>query len=976
VKSTESKAGFVASNQKVKQPFFSKGRNNLFARGSVFESSSFFKPQASANGFFNNGFIQPKLTVGQPNDHYEQEADAMADKVAQRLSEKDTVPENKNGKLVQTRPVAPVASITPLVQTKCAACEQDEKLQKKEEEEKEPLETKLQKKPIFESNALHEDEPVQRKCSECEKKDKLQKKENNSSEETISPSMESSINAAKGSGNPLPADTRQNMESSLSADFSKVRIHNDSSSVQMNKDINAQAFTHGSDIYFNTGKYDTISLSGKHLLAHELTHTMQQNNSNPIRKKNVVRSDALETKDAFIQRVFTKAKQRLNNNMENLDKWSKYIDEQFNELALQAQVRGQEAIDLFRDATMRGKSSHFEAWCSMRRPNQRAVEESVMKGLIQGGCQYCHSSNQAWERDNNLLRSRGFSGFDALPSPREMLLFDAAYSEAYRLSNSHGQTIPSVEFKTHTAGEVATNTHTLVEWLKQQEAVEINKITGNHISTTGSSSANIPQIASSDVPYTRSGLCDDVPEGESTPAPPVIDPSMVGPCTMEAFAAISRIRPVLEPLGTSGYRVLPRDVFSRLYDSPPQVIRSIVNANILRRQQEYQALINRINAGKVPYIELCRIVDELLPTTNTEVRNAVIADKIETELRRSILDILIIALSLISILLMFIFPPAGLLLGAFVGGAMMGRGAVNIQRGLTYKQGLGAGVFTQSQEASADTLIVSGFFDFVMGALTAGTSIAGLAKPVPVSRAITSTPSTAGKGGWTRLQTPAGEMWTNSRFPDIAMWRNGTNWEITNVAGDVIAHGGMTPNGYWVVLGRQPAGSLPSPGSTAGPGVAAEATGIVPRGVPVVPGKSGAPPKTLPVSRPEIPLLPAPKPTATDFYSNPALLWGKPHTEIGNILKAEGWTAGTYQGTSNAYTFIKNTPGGKLEIVINYGGGRHFRGQVGTTPSYYKISGGGMRRTKVIDANTYPAADMAAENSRFIDGPTGRIVKQ
>ena len=65
----------------------------------------------------------------------------------------------------------------------------------------------------------------------------------------------------------------------MGADFSNVRIHDDSNAAQMSKDLNAQAFTHGNDIYFNSGKYDTSSSAGQHLLAHELTHTVQQGKS-------------------------------------------------------------------------------------------------------------------------------------------------------------------------------------------------------------------------------------------------------------------------------------------------------------------------------------------------------------------------------------------------------------------------------------------------------------------------------------------------------------------------------------------------------------------------------------------------------------------------------------------------------------------------------------------------------------------------
>ncbi|WP_371357582.1 DUF4157 domain-containing protein, partial [Hydrocoleum sp. CS-953] len=66
------------------------------------------------------------------------------------------------------------------------------------------------------------------------------------------------------------------MESRFGADFGNVRVHTGSQSVQMNKELGAQAFTHGNDVYFNSGKFNPGSSSGKELLAHELTHTIQQ----------------------------------------------------------------------------------------------------------------------------------------------------------------------------------------------------------------------------------------------------------------------------------------------------------------------------------------------------------------------------------------------------------------------------------------------------------------------------------------------------------------------------------------------------------------------------------------------------------------------------------------------------------------------------------------------------------------------------
>ena len=66
------------------------------------------------------------------------------------------------------------------------------------------------------------------------------------------------------------------MSNAFNSDFSDVNIHTSPVAQQMNHELGAQAFTYGKDIYFNQGKYSPESRSGKHLLAHELTHTLQQ----------------------------------------------------------------------------------------------------------------------------------------------------------------------------------------------------------------------------------------------------------------------------------------------------------------------------------------------------------------------------------------------------------------------------------------------------------------------------------------------------------------------------------------------------------------------------------------------------------------------------------------------------------------------------------------------------------------------------
>ena len=92
----------------------------------------------------------------------------------------------------------------------------------------------------------------------------------------VSSSTESAIHAMKGSGRPLDQRTRSFMEPRFGVDFGEVRIHTDATASRTAQSLNARAFTIGHDIAFNHGEYNPASATGKQLLAHELTHTIQQ----------------------------------------------------------------------------------------------------------------------------------------------------------------------------------------------------------------------------------------------------------------------------------------------------------------------------------------------------------------------------------------------------------------------------------------------------------------------------------------------------------------------------------------------------------------------------------------------------------------------------------------------------------------------------------------------------------------------------
>lgn len=127
--------------------------------------------------------------------------------------------------------------------------------------------------------------PVQKMSADPEK-DKLHKKGDSAqASQTASSKVESGIKNTAGRGRRLPKNTAQEMSHSFGVDFSNVNIHDGTEASQLNEALNAQAFTHGKDIYFNQGKFNPEQTEGRHLLAHELTHVVQQDHQERLQKK-------------------------------------------------------------------------------------------------------------------------------------------------------------------------------------------------------------------------------------------------------------------------------------------------------------------------------------------------------------------------------------------------------------------------------------------------------------------------------------------------------------------------------------------------------------------------------------------------------------------------------------------------------------------------------------------------------------------
>ncbi|BAY40198.1 hypothetical protein NIES2111_45810 [Nostoc sp. NIES-2111] len=257
---------------------------------------------------------QAKLSISQPGDFYEQQADSIAQQVMRKIAQParqyvqpQQMPEQEEK--LQMKPLANF--ITPLLQRQQAPQEEEE-LQMKpvdnfptsllQRQQAPQEEEELQMKPVDNSptsllqrqQAPQEEEELQMKPVDSSPASLLQRQQAPQEEEelqmkpvvqrrlgvggmTTSSDLENSIQQSRGSGQPLADDIKQPMEQAFGADFGAARIHTDAQSDKLNKSIQARAFTTGQDVFFRQGEYSPGSSSGKELLAHELTHVIQQN---------------------------------------------------------------------------------------------------------------------------------------------------------------------------------------------------------------------------------------------------------------------------------------------------------------------------------------------------------------------------------------------------------------------------------------------------------------------------------------------------------------------------------------------------------------------------------------------------------------------------------------------------------------------------------------------------------------------------
>lgn len=224
--------------------------------------------------------LQAKLAVGAQDDPLEREADAKAEQVMRKpdsgfpLNVDENDHPRRKAEEAQKAPEQPQKAANEVQKAANEVQKAGDDIQKAPEGVQ--MEKEDEEYPVTE-----EDEKEGAKVFLGGGDEKAQKKDEEGQEDKskaheASKEFEKELQEAKSGGMPLPTATKEFMEGRFGVDFSRVRVHTDKQSDRLNKQIGAKAFAIGNHVFFSSGRFQPESDEGKFLLAHELTHVVQQ----------------------------------------------------------------------------------------------------------------------------------------------------------------------------------------------------------------------------------------------------------------------------------------------------------------------------------------------------------------------------------------------------------------------------------------------------------------------------------------------------------------------------------------------------------------------------------------------------------------------------------------------------------------------------------------------------------------------------
>ncbi len=237
------------------------------------------------------GAVQAKMAVSQPGDPFEQEADKTSERVMRGGADSSEKTQRQSGEKLgraeeksqrqQEEKAARQQEDKVGRQPDQKAGRQPENAQRQGEEKLQKQSAEMpQKAEVIHRFKREEEGPHHQSLTNL---GEVQRQETTGGVPEIGGPLESGIKAQATGGQPLQSDLRREMESHFGADFSTVRIHTGPEAAALNTQLKARAFTYKNHIFFSRDQFQPDSREGKQLLAHELTHTIQQGQT--IRRK-------------------------------------------------------------------------------------------------------------------------------------------------------------------------------------------------------------------------------------------------------------------------------------------------------------------------------------------------------------------------------------------------------------------------------------------------------------------------------------------------------------------------------------------------------------------------------------------------------------------------------------------------------------------------------------------------------------------
>lgn len=601
--------------------------------------------------------IQAKLAVGAPGDMYEREADRVADT------------------LLSSNAPTHVSSAPPRVQRKCAEC------------------------------------AAGGSCPKCEEEQqRLQAKEKPGRTPRASKGLSTQVAGLRGGGRPLPGTARDFFEPRLGADLSGVRVHTDAAASRTASRLGARAFTAGSDIAFAPGEYRPESPEGQRLLAHELTHVLQQdaagegptvrrwpdengmdNEAGVCTEEEQVeaqQSDEPLTCEqppepaglsaggelderirAFKKSVTTMAIHRLIGNQRSLDLWAALVKDRIPDDVIAATGLKQSG----------GYGPYMELQ-DMRNPMMRELRAEQAMGRFRA-CTGCHLEVRAHEYAGSVPHIG-----PEWQSPNERRYGTGEAEDAWGTGPLH-----------------ISNT-ALLDYLKLSQA-----------NTPGDSPTDTTTAAARPTSYGYTPPPSTTAEGALQRALP--DPTRV-------LELMQQAEPILVALGSEGYKVLPDTILMDLRGGSMEGVRKNTLSAITQRQKDFDELIGMIRNGRVTWEKFGPIINDLLPMADPDVRDS-IKEEMDHNAFWDKVEAVVVGILSIAALILTIFPPTSALGITMFGALEFGlatyglvKGPEMIETGYAYSLAKGAhNVFYREQQESGGMMMLGGILGMVLAPL-------------------------------------------------------------------------------------------------------------------------------------------------------------------------------------------------------------------------------------------------------------------